>query len=166
MSLAALYSEILAYRIPIALLLFCSPWVTYLSCFVIPGKREEPFLLSFNLGLSTLSIAMLVGYLAYATNTGGWAKVVTQADILLLLLPIYHVAISLWLSRLRLPLQHIPAFRTMQGLLMLSATFLAFSWVLAKIRIVLFSFLPFGAFLGLMALLLACGYAGYRKLVD
>ena len=166
MSLETLYSQILAARVPIILLLFGSPWVTYLSCFAIPGKREEPFLLSANLLLSTLSVLMLIGYLAYATNTGGWASVVTQADILLLLLPIYHLAVSLWLARLRLPLRRIPAFRTMQGLVMLGGAFLALSWVLSKIRIVLFSYLPFGTFLGLIALLLVLAYAGYRKLID
>ncbi|MGB3294005.1 MAG: hypothetical protein WBB01_13550 [Phormidesmis sp.] len=166
MSLEMLYSQILAARVPIMLLLFGSPWVTYLGCFAIPGKREEPVLLSINLALSTLSVLMLVGYLAYATNTGGWASVVKQADILLLFLPVYHLGVSLWLARLRLPLRRIPAFRTMQGLVMLSAAFLALSWILAKIRIILFSRLPFGTFLLLIALLLALGYAGYRKLVD
>ena len=166
MSLEGLYAEILAYRVPIILLLFGSPWITYLSCFLIPGKKEEPFVLSLNLALTTLSVVMLVGYLAYATNTGGWAKVVQQADVLLLLLPIYHAGVSLYLSRLRLPLQHIPAFRTMQGLVMISGVLLAISWLLARIRIVLFSYLPFGTFLGLIAILLAIGYAGYRKLID
>lgn len=132
MSLETLYSEILAYRIPIILLLVGSPWVIYLLCFVIPQQREEPLLLSVNLALSTLSILMLVGYLAYATNTGGWAQVVTQADVVLLLLPPYHLAVSLWLSRLRLPLQLIPAFRTMQGLLMLRGGF--FSTVLGAFK--------------------------------
>ena len=166
MSLETLYSQILAARTPIILLLFGSPWVTYLSCFAIPGKREEPVLLSVNLSLSTLSVLMLVGYLAYATNTGGWARVVTQADVLLLLMPVYHLGVSLWLARLRLPLRRIPAFRTMQGLVMLGGAFLILSWVLSKIRIVLFSYLPFGTFLALIALLLVLGYAGYRRLVD
>ncbi|MEO1446930.1 MAG: hypothetical protein AAFV46_12005 [Cyanobacteria bacterium J06635_11] len=166
MSLETLYSQILVYRFPITLLLFGSPWVTYLACVLIPTKREEPFLLSVNLALSTLSILMLVGYLAYATNTGGWSRVVTQADVLLLLLPPYHLIASLWLSKIRLPLQRIPAFRTMQGLVMMGGAFLALSWVLSKIRIVFFSYLPFGTFLGLMGLLLAVGYAGYRKLVN
>ncbi|MEM6449160.1 MAG: hypothetical protein AAF703_02490 [Cyanobacteria bacterium P01_D01_bin.105] len=166
MSLEGLYTEILAYRIPIMLLLFGSPWVTYLSCVLIPGKKEEPFLLSVNLALTTLSIVMLLGYLAYATNTGGWTSVVQQADVLLLMLPIYHAGVSLYLSRLRLPLQAIPAFRTMQGLMMMSGALLALSWMLERIRIVLFSYLPFGTFLGVIAIVLAIGYAGYRKLLD
>ena len=166
MSLEGLYTEILIYRVPIVLLLFGSPWITYLSCFLIPGKKEEPFLLSLNLALTTLSVVMLVGYLAYATNTGGWPKVVRQADVLLLILPIYHAGVSLYLSRLRLPLKVIPAFRTMQGLVMISGVLLALSWVLERVRIVLFSYLPFGTFLGLIAMLLFVGYAGYRKLID
>ena len=108
---------------------------------------------------------MLLGYLAYAINTGGWASVVRQADIFLLLLPLYHAGVSLYLARLRLPLQAIPAFRTMQGLVMISGALLAVSWILERVRIVLFSYLPFGTFLGLLALLLAIGYAGYRKLL-
>ena len=166
MSIGTLYSEILSYRLPLGLLLFVSPWVTYLACALIPGKREEPSLLSVNLALSTLSILMLVGYLAFALNTGGWAKVVNQADVILLVLPIYHVIASLYLAQLRLPLQRIPAFRTMQGLVMLGAAFFALSWVLSKIRIILFSYLPFGTFLGLMALLVVLGYVGYRKIVE
>ena len=166
MSLAALYNQILLYRVPISVLLLVSPWLVYLACILIPGKREEPSLLSANLTFSTVSLLMLVGYLAYATNTGGWGKVVTQADVILLILPVYHLGVSLWLARLRLPLQAIPAYRTLQGLVMLGAAFLAVSWILAKIRIIFFSYLPFGAFLGLIALLLCFGYAGYRKLID
>ena len=166
MSLEGLYTEILVYRVPIILLLFGSPWIAYLSCFLIPGKKEEPFILSLNLALTTLSVVMLIGYLAYATSTGGWTKVVQQADVLLLLLPAYHAGVSLYLSRLRLPLSAIPAFRTMQGLMMISGVLLAISWILERIRIVLFSYMPFGTFLGLIALLLAIGYMGYRKLLS
>ena len=166
MSLEGLYTEILTYRVPVVLLLFGSPWIAYLGCFLVPGKKEEPFLLSLNFALTTLSVVMLVGYLAYATNTGGWPKVVRQADVLLLILPIYHAGVSLYLSRLRLPLKVIPAFRTMQGLVMISGVLLALSWVLERVRIVLFSYLPFGTFLGLIAMLLFVGYAGYRKLID
>lgn len=166
MSLGDLYSAILVYRLPIGLLLFSSPWIAYLACALVPGKREEPFLLSANLALSTLSALMLAGYLAFAVNTGGWSKVIRQADLLMLVLPVYHIIASLWLSQLRLPLQRIPAFKTMQGLLMLGAAFFALSWVLSKIRIVLFSFLPFGTFLGLIALLVVLGYVGYRKIVE
>ncbi len=164
MTFEALFTNIAAYHIPIIFILFSSPWITYLACFIIPGKKEEPYLLSINLGLSMLSMLLLSGYLSYVTNTDGWQKVVQQANVLLLFLPPYHLITSLWLSRQRIPLQTIPAFRTLQGLTLLGGVFLILSWIAAKIRLVLFSYLPFSSFLILLAVLLGLAYVGYRKL--
>ncbi len=164
MTLEALFSNIAAYEIPIILILFSSPWIIYLVCFVIPGKKEEPYLLSFNLGISMVSMLLLSGYLSYATNTGGWRKVIQQANILLLFLPPYHLITSLWLSSYRIPLETIPAFRTLQGLTLLGGVFLVLSWLAEKIRIVFFSYLPFSSFLLLLAILLGVAYVGYRKI--
>ena len=163
MTLEALFSNIALYHIPLILILVASPWVTYLACYFIPGKREEPYLLSINLGISMVSMLLLSGYLAYVTNTDGWQKIIKQANLFLLFLPIYHLMISLWLSSLRIPLQLIPAFRTLQGLTMLGGVFMVLSWLASKIHIVLFSHLPFGSFLVILAVLLGLGYAGYRK---
>ena len=110
-----------------------------------------------------VSMLLLSGYLAYVTNTDGWQKIIKQANLFLLFLPIYHLMISLWLSSLRIPLQLIPAFRTLQGLTMLGGVFMVLSWLASKIHIVLFSHLPFGSFLVILAVLLGLGYAGYRK---
>ncbi len=151
------------YRIPIILWMLVTPWVTYLICYFIPGKREEPVMLSANLWLSVLSMLTLAGYLAYVTNTGGWEQLVHQADFLLLLLPPYHLITSLWLSRQRLPLEMIPAFRTLQGLAMMGAIYLVFSWMASRIYIVFFSYMPFSSFLFILAVLLGVGYLGYRK---
>ncbi|MEL6440057.1 MAG: hypothetical protein AAFQ80_12475 [Cyanobacteria bacterium J06621_8] len=164
MTLEALFSNIALYHIPLILILLVSPWITYLACIFIPGKKEEPYLLSINLGLSMVSMLLLSGYLAYVTNTDGWQKVIKQADILLLFLPPYHLITSLWLSGKRIPLETIPAFRTLQGLTLLGGIFLVLSWLAAKIRIVLFSYLPFSSFLILLAVLLGLAYVGYRKL--
>ena len=164
MTLEALFSNIASYHIPLILILLVSPWMTYLACYLIPGKKEEPYLLSINLGLSMVSMLLLSGYLAYVTNTDGWQKVIKQANILLLFLPPYHLITSLWLSRQRIPLQSIPAFRTLQGLTMLGGVFMVLSWLASKIHIVLFSYLPFSSFLGILAVLLGLGYVGYRKL--
>ena len=165
MTLEALFSNIASYHFPLILILLASPWVTYLACYLIPGKKEEPYLLSLNLGISMVSMLLLSGYLAYATNTGGWQKVIKQANLFLLFLPPYHLITSLWLSSFRLPLQLIPAFRTLQGLTMLGGVFLVLSWLASKIHIVLFSYLPFGSFLAILAVLLGLGYAGYRKIL-
>lgn len=89
------FDAIAFYRIPLILCLIGTPWIVYLICYAIPGKREEPYLLSFNLSISTISMLFLSGYLAYTTNTGGWQKVVREADIFLLFLPPYHLIASL-----------------------------------------------------------------------
>ena len=166
MTLLDLFIAIAHYQIPLILFLIGTPWITYLACYAIPGKREEPYLLSFNLGISVTSMLLLAGYLAYTTNTGGWQKVAQEANIFLLFLPPYHLITSVWLSKQRLPLQSIPAFRTLQGLVILGGVFLAFSWLASKIHIVLFSRMPFSTFLAIIALLLALAYWGYRQMLN
>ena len=47
--------------------------------------------------------------------------------------------------------------------LLMAGVFLALSWLLSRIRIVLFSFLPFSTFLWGLALLLGVGYIGYLR---
>jgi hypothetical protein len=151
------------YRVPVILIMIASPWLTYLLCYLIKGEAEEPALLSANLWLSVLSLLVLSGYLAYASNTGGWQHIATKADVFLLFLPPYHLITSLWLSRLRLPLDQIPAFKTLQGLGMMAAIYLVFSWLATRIYIVFFSYMPFHLFLVILAVLLGIGYLGYRK---
>jgi hypothetical protein len=163
MTLETLFTE---YRAPIIFLMFGSPWVTFLACRLIPGQKEEPFLLSANLFLSVLSLLFLVGYLAYVTNTGGWQQLIKQADVFLLALPLYHLTISLWLSQYRIPLEQIPAFRTLQGIAMMGCVYLVLSWLASRIYIVFFSYMPFHSFLILLAALLGFGYLGYRKMFN
>jgi hypothetical protein len=166
MTIETLFLHLVDHRLSLTGLIFCAPWVAYFVCVAIPGKREEPFVLSINLGLAIISSCLLVGYLAYAVNLGGWRKVVTEADVLLLILPIYHLPVSLWLSSYRLPLELIPAYRTLKGLTMIAVMFVILSWLAAKVRILLFSYIPFSTFLFLLAIVLGIGYAGYRYIAD
>lgn len=163
MTLEILFTE---YRTPLILLMFATPCLTFLACRFIPIQQEEPFLLSANLSLSVISLLFLIGYLAYVTNTGGWQQLVKQADIFLLVLPFYHLSASLWLSRQRMPLQRIPAFRALQGIAMMGCVYLVVSWMASRIYIVFFSYMPFSAFLLILAALLGFGYMGYRKLLN
>ncbi|CAN1210613.1 hypothetical protein TUMEXPCC7403_10480 [Tumidithrix helvetica PCC 7403] len=162
MSLETLFTE---YRIPIIFLMLATPWLTYLICYAIPGKKEEPFVLSANLWLSVLSMLTLAGYLTYATHTKGWEMIVKQADAFLLFIPPYHLITSLWLSKQRLPLIEIPAFRTLQGLIVMAGVYMVLAWIASatRIYIIVFSFLPFPMFLGFLALLVGIGYLGYRR---
>jgi hypothetical protein len=166
MTLETLFLKLVEYRALLVPTLFLAPWIAYVLCLVIPGKREEPFILSVNLGLAVLSLFLWSGYLVYALNTGGWQQVIHQADIMLLLAPIYYFATSLLLSRYRLPLDQIPVFRTVQGLALMVGVFLAFAWLMSRVHILFFTYVPFPVFLLLLIALLAIGYTGYRRVVS
>ncbi|MDX2272146.1 MAG: hypothetical protein NW237_09395 [Cyanobacteriota bacterium] len=151
--------------IPITLLIVAAPWLVWILCSWIPGQREEPFLLSLNLALAVLSLALWAGYLAYASNTGGWQQVVKEANILLLGIPPYYVFTSLWVARQRMPLSQLPAFRTLQGVAIMVGAYLVLSWLGRRIHIIFFSYMPFSAFLWILAGLLGVAYLGYRRLM-
>ncbi len=164
MTLKELFLFFLEHQAIIVGLMLIAPWLSWLICVAIPGQQEEPFVLNLNLGLALVSVLGEVGYLLYATNTGGWSQVVSEADLLLLLAPFYYVGVSLWVSRQRLPLSQLPAFRVLQGLGMIVAAYLLLSWIVSKIRLIFFSSLPFAFFLLLLASLVGLAYLGYLRL--
>ncbi|MEO1132363.1 MAG: hypothetical protein AAFX40_06600 [Cyanobacteria bacterium J06639_1] len=164
MTLEELFAGILAWRVPLLLIMLSAPWVTYFICYVIPGQREEPTVLSINLSLSMLSFLLWLGYLLYAVDVKGWQGIVVQADILLLLLPPYYFGISLWISRRRLPLEQIPAARFLKGLAFLSGGLFATFWLLDRIRIIFFSYVPLPVSIGVLLSCLTFAYLGYRYL--
>lgn len=132
---------------------------------MVPGKKEEPFILNLNLVLALICLAGELGYLLYASHLGGWKQIVEDSEFLFLLAPIYYVGVSLWVSRQRLPLNKLPAYRALQGLGMIVAAYLFLSWLFAKIRIVLFSYLPFGLLVLTVIIVLSLGYLGYLRIL-
>lgn len=165
MSFESLFILLAAHPTEIVLALLLAPWVTGLLCWLIPGQREEPLLLSLNLWLAVLSLLLWVGYLAYATDRGGWQLVIQQANILLLLAPPYYAIASLFIARQRMPLSYIPAFRTLQGLVVMGAVYFAIARLFSRVRIYFLSYLPFSTFLWGLAVLLVIGYWGYCQFV-
>lgn len=167
MTLAALFSFIMEYRAFFILFMLTAPWVAWLICLSIPGRWEEPYVLSANFGFVVLALFFWSGYLAYATNVdGGWQSVVQNADFMLLLLPPYYFFASRWVSKKRMELNDIPAYRLLQGMAMMALVYLVLSWFGNRVRFIFFSFMPFNVFLWLLAAVLAFGYFGYRKIFD
>ncbi|MEO0946991.1 MAG: hypothetical protein AAFY11_02375 [Cyanobacteria bacterium J06641_5] len=166
MTFEGLFAAIVTWRVPLLLLMLGAPWLTYFICHAIPGQREEPAVLSVNLSLSMLSLLLWLGYLLYTLDLGGWQRVVGQADVLLLLLPPYYFGTSLWVSRRRLPLEQVPAAKFLKGIAFLSGGLFAAFWLLGRIRIIFFSYLPFHMFLGILFACLALAYLGYRYLFE
>jgi len=166
MTLENIFLFFLEYQTVIICLMLVAPWLSWLICVIIPGKSEEPIVLSINLGAALLTLLAELGYLLYATNNGGWTRVVKEADIILLLAPLYYVGISLWLSRQRLPLSKLAPVRVIRGLVLICAAYLMLSWIASKIKIIVFSYLPFGIFLLFIFTLLALGYWGYLQIIN
>lgn len=165
MTLEILFITLNDYGIPIALVIFALPWLVWILCDLIPGQWEEPLLLSVNMGLAVLSLALWTGYLAFTSTTQGWLPVIQQANVLLLFAPLYYVCMSFWVARQRMPLSEIPAFRTIQGLGLMTMVFLVLSWLSRRVYIVFFSRVPFSYFLVILAGLLVVAYLGYRRVV-
>jgi hypothetical protein len=151
------------YKTPILLLVFLSPWLAYYICIFVPGTKEEPYVLSVNLSISAFVAIVFAGYIAYASNTGVWGKLGKEADILLLLSAPYHVICSIILAKKRMPLSRIPAFKFIQGLMLMSMVFMFLSWISSRIHLYFFSYLPFNSFLIILAIVLLIGYVGYTK---
>ncbi|NES21695.1 MAG: hypothetical protein F6K41_22890 [Symploca sp. SIO3E6] len=104
MTLQSLFLWFTEHRNELVLTFLIAPWLAWSICVAVPGKKEEPYVLSINMSLALLSLLLWIGYLAYANSTGGWSKIVKEADFLLLLVPPYYVGASIWLTRTRLAL--------------------------------------------------------------
>lgn len=165
MTLETLYIWLNDHAFLVALIVFAAPWLIWILCDLIPGQWEEPLLLSANMTLAVVGLGMWAGYLAYATNTSGWEKVVKEAQVLLLLVPPYYAWMSMWVARQRLPLSRIPAFRTLQGLAIMCGVYLILSWLGRRVYIVFFARFQFSTFLWILAGLLLVGYVGYRRVM-
>ncbi|MGK7888559.1 MAG: hypothetical protein AB4042_04445 [Leptolyngbyaceae cyanobacterium] len=164
MTIQDLFALLNQYQPLVLLLILAAPWLAWGICVAVPGQREEPFVLSLNLGMALISLLMAAGYLLYATNHGGWGRVFEEADILLMLAPCYYVGVSVWVTKQRLPLSQIPVVRAIQGLALIGVGYLGVGWFLRKIRIIVFSYIPFQYLLLLILGLIGVAYLGYQRL--
>ena len=163
MTLQQLYALLYDTKPALLLVMLLAPWFAWGICVAVPGKREEPIVLSCNLIMATVSLLLSIGYMWYVTQTAGVGGVIQDVDILLVLAPCYYMGVSLWVTRQRLPLAQVPAARAIQGLALVGVAYLGLAWILSKLRIVLFSFLPFPFLALLMLALLSIGYMGYQR---
>lgn len=163
MTFQDLFSLINQYKPLLLGIMLFAPWLALGICVAIPGQKEEPFVLSFNLGMALVSLLLAIGYLLFATHNGGWAKVMAEADILLMLAPCYYVGVSFWVTKQRLPLSQVPVARMVQGLALIAAGYLGLAWILKSMRILVFSFIPFQYLLLLLIGLAGTVYFGYLR---
>ncbi|CAN5833492.1 hypothetical protein BH23CYA1_BH23CYA1_16830 [soil metagenome] len=164
MTLQDLYTLIYDNRLALLLAMFVLPWLALGICIAVPGDREEPLVLNINLALAVLSLFMAAGYVWHATHASGWGRIVQEADILLLLAPLYYVGVSLWVSKQRLPLAEIRTYRIVQGVALIGAGYLGIAWIMSKIRILVLTYMPFQVLTWLVFGLIGVAYLGYLRL--
>nr|WP_299416356.1 hypothetical protein [uncultured Emticicia sp.] len=88
-----------------------------------------------------------------------------QTDIYIQILPVVIMLLTIFVIRRNVDLSILPGFDKISGLwFMLFATMLLM-WLLEKIRIVVFSYLPFQYLIGIFAILFALIYLGWKKFV-
>jgi len=155
---------LIEYKWIIATLLLVLPWITHFLCILIPGKREEPILLSVNLFFSAMVSLVFCIYFADIIRTNDWKRVAKEADIVLLILAPYNVITSIRLAKKRLPLEQIPTFRIIQGSILISIVLLFFSWLSQRSHIFFFSRIPFSWFMVTVGIMLLIGYLGWLQI--
>lgn len=90
---------------------------------------------------------------------------VMQTDVYLQILPIIVMVVTIFLIRRNVDLSLVPGFDKISGLWFMLFATMFLMWLLEKIHIVVFSYLPFQYLLGIFAILFALIYLGWRKFV-
>jgi len=90
---------------------------------------------------------------------------VMQTDVYLQVLPIIIMLLTIYVIRKNVNLSLIPGFDKISGLWFMLFATMFLMWLLEKIRIVVFSYLPFQYLLGIFAILFALIYLGWKKIV-
>ncbi len=154
------------YRIPLLIFMILSPWVAYYLCVIIPGKSEEPYILSANLFVSALAAFILCIYLTFSLNRSDFRNIAREADIFLLISVPYHLMLSFHLAKKRMKLAEIPAVRIIKGAIVFSMALFILTAIFNKIRILVFSYVSFNTLLIIMIVLIVIACCGWSEMFD
>ena len=89
---------------------------------------------------------------------------IMQTDLLLQVLPIISMIVTVLIIRNNVLLEYVPGFNKISGLWFILFTTMFLMWLMEKIHIVVFSFMPFQYLLGVFVLVFAGMYWGWLKL--
>ena len=91
-------------------------------------------------------------------------KSVMDTNIYTQILPIIFMVATFFAIRANVSLDRIPGFGKLSGFLMMIFATMAFMWFLDKIRIFVFTFMPFQNLIIIFLVLFAVLYFGWRKI--
>jgi hypothetical protein len=90
---------------------------------------------------------------------------VMQTDIYIQILPVVIMLLTIFVIRRNVDLSILPGFDKISGLWFMLFATMFLMWLLEKIRIVVFSYLPFQYLIGIFTILFALIYLGWKKIV-
>jgi hypothetical protein len=91
---------------------------------------------------------------------------ILQTDIYLQVLPILVMILTVFLIRRNVDLKLVPGFDKISALWMMMFATFAFMWFIDRMRIVVFSYLPFQYLLGIFVVLFLLIYVAWRRFVS
>ena len=91
---------------------------------------------------------------------------VMQTDIYIQILPVVIMLLTIFVIRRNVDLSILPGFDKISGLWFMLFATMFLMWLLEKIRIVVFSYLPFQYLIGIFTILFALIYLGWKKIVN
>jgi hypothetical protein len=90
---------------------------------------------------------------------------VMQTDIYIQILPVVIMLLTIFVIRRNVDLSILPGFDKISGLWFMLFATMFLMWLLEKIRIVVFSYLPFQYLIGIFTILFTLIYLGWKKIV-
>jgi hypothetical protein len=88
-----------------------------------------------------------------------------QTDIYIQILPVVIMLLTIFVIRRNVDLSILPGFDKISGLWFMLFATMFLMWLLEKIRIVVFSYLPFQYLIGIFTILFTLIYLGWKKIV-
>jgi hypothetical protein len=88
---------------------------------------------------------------------------IMQTDVYMQILPIVMMLVTIFIIRRNVDLTLIPGFDKITGLWFMLFATMFLMWLLEKIHIVVFSYLPFQYLLGIFVVLFVLIYIGWRR---
>ncbi len=88
---------------------------------------------------------------------------VMQTNLLTQIVPILSMVLTVFILKRNIKLDFIPGFDKIYGFWLMLFSTMFLMWLLEKIRIVVFSFLPFQYLLGIFGILFLLIYFGWRR---
>lgn len=165
MTLSDVYTYLSHNPLPVLLYFVALPLVAWIMGGVAHGSRE---VLSWSYAYAVLVYAVCIpGIFAVTLNVYLFLferQSVWEADLLLQFLPILSMVLTLMIIKAKIPFGLIPGFGKLSGFLTLIAALIGTMWVLDRMRLIAFTYIPFSALLvGFVIVLLMIRF-GWSKL--